>query len=179
MSYELLQRIEPHRTETTAKSSVRLGRTDHIPMHRTQMFQKMRFLLEHRDAQATCERLLAGVHAQMGFQIPGHTELLAAVLAPVLAHRRRIAGLRAAGAAAGARARRAVSAGLLVVDGVLHVGDRAAGERIGGRQRQRGRVRRPRVHERRRHLHGGVGARRSPAIVVAVMVVRVEEYFGW
>lgn len=135
MSNELLQRIEPHRTEATAKSSVRLRRTDHIPVHRTQMFQKMRFLLEHRNAQATCKRLFAGMHTQMGFQIPGHTELLATVLAPIFAHRRRIAGLGAARAAAGARARRTISARLLVIDGILHVGNGAAGERISGRQR--------------------------------------------
>lgn len=57
----------------------------HVPVHGTQMLQQVGFLLEHSDAESTGERLFARVYAQVCFQVPGHTELLAAVFAAVFA----------------------------------------------------------------------------------------------
>lgn len=87
MSHQLLERVKVQRAEAALVLSTRLRRIDDVPMHRAQMLQQVRLLLEHRHAQATCERLLAGVHAQMRLQIPRHSELLSAILATVLAHR--------------------------------------------------------------------------------------------
>lgn len=44
----------------------------------------MCFLLEGGEAYPTGERLLAGVHPQMRFQVPAHAELLPAIRALVL-----------------------------------------------------------------------------------------------
>lgn len=44
----------------------------------------MCFLFEGGEAYSTGERLLAGVHPQMRFQVPAHAELLPAIRALVL-----------------------------------------------------------------------------------------------
>jgi len=90
---QLLKRIERHLTEAAVESGRRLlvgragaGRYD-IPVHRAQVFEQVSLLLEHGHAQATSERLLTRVHAEMRFQVPAHAELLTTVRALVLSTR--------------------------------------------------------------------------------------------
>jgi hypothetical protein len=90
VSDELLQVVERHGAEAAVEARVRPvdgRRRNHTAVHGTQVFQQVRLLLEHGDAQAAGERLLARVHPQMGLEVPTHAERLAAVLAAVLAHR--------------------------------------------------------------------------------------------
>lgn len=87
MSHQLLQRVKVESTEAALVSSTRFGRIYDIPMHRAQMLQQMRLLLEHRDAQSTSEWLFARVHAQMRLQVPRHSKLLSTILTAVLTNR--------------------------------------------------------------------------------------------
>lgn len=111
MSDQLLQRLKAHRTETAIVPAPTLRRVYHVPMHRTQMLQQVRLLLEHGHTQSTGKRLLAGVHPQMRLQVPRHAKLFAAVLAPVLAQVRHIATGRTAAALTTRHARRCGSSG--------------------------------------------------------------------
>lgn len=84
---ELGLAVEAERAEAAGEGVV--GRGYDPPMHRAEVLQQVGLLFEHGDAESTGEGLLARVHAQMRLQVPGHAELLAAVGAAVLAHRRR------------------------------------------------------------------------------------------
>lgn len=94
MSHQLLQCIKVQRAEATLVPAARLRRIYDVPMHRAQMLQQMRLLLEHRHTQSTSEWLFARVYAQMRLQVPRHSELLAAVLTAILTNR--IARIRVA-----------------------------------------------------------------------------------
>lgn len=94
MPHQLLQRIKVQRTEATLVPSARLRRIYDVPMHRAQMLQQMRLLLEHRHTQSTSEWLFARVYAQMRLQVPRHSKLLATVLTAILTNR--IARIRVA-----------------------------------------------------------------------------------
>lgn len=82
---ELLKAVEAQGAEATGEGVVR-GRY-HPPVHRAEVLEQVGLLLEHGDAEPARERLLTGVHSEVGLQVPRHAELLAAVAAPVLAHR--------------------------------------------------------------------------------------------
>lgn len=91
MADQLLERVERHLTEAAVErgrgflvGGTGAGRYD-VPVNGAQVLEQVRLLLEHGHAQAARERLFARVHAQMGFQVPTHAELLAAVRALVLA----------------------------------------------------------------------------------------------
>jgi hypothetical protein len=155
VSDELLQVVERHGAETAIEARVRPvdgRRRNHTSVHGTQVFQQVRLLLEHGDAQAAGERLLAGVHPQMGLEVPTHAERLAAILAPVLAHRHlllrhgRLVGHRRGAGVAGA---------------ALHL-------RLAERPRPRFGARRrvERAERARRRHRRAVGARRPPPLVV-------------
>lgn len=83
--YELGLAVEAQGAEAAGEGVV--GRGYHTPVHRAQVLEQVGLLLEHSHAQPAGEGLLAGVHPQVGLQVPGHTELLAAVGAPVLPNR--------------------------------------------------------------------------------------------
>lgn len=91
---ELLQCLKVKSTEATRIPAASLWGIDDVSMHRTQVLQKMCFLLEHRHTKPAGEGLLARVHAQMSFKVPGHAELFAAVLATVFSHWRIATGRR-------------------------------------------------------------------------------------
>lgn len=94
MSDEFLQGLERH----VAEAAVEPGRVllaaapavpggDDVAVHGAQVLEEVGLLLEHGDAQPARERLLPGVHAEVGLEVPAHAELLPAVLAPVLPRR--------------------------------------------------------------------------------------------
>lgn len=94
MPHQLLQCVKVQCTEATLVPSTRLRRIYNVPMHRAQMLQQMRLLLEHRHTKSTGEWLFARVYAQMRLQVPRHSKLLATVLTAILTNR--IARIRVA-----------------------------------------------------------------------------------
>lgn len=70
---------------------------DHVSVHGTQVFQQVRFLLEHRYTETTREGLLPCVDAEVCLEVPAHAELFAAVLAAILSRWCWLAARRAAG----------------------------------------------------------------------------------
>lgn len=81
MPDQLLQRFKAHLAEAAVElvGRVCVAARDDVPMHRAQMLQQMRLLFEHRHAQSTRKRLLAGMHPQMRLQVPAHAELFTAI----------------------------------------------------------------------------------------------------
>jgi len=68
MTDQLLERVERHLTEAAVERGRRVlvrgagpGRY-YVPVHRTQMLEQVRLLLEHGHAQPARERLFARVH---------------------------------------------------------------------------------------------------------------------
>jgi len=85
MPDEVLQIDEVGRRAEAARERI-VRSSYHATVHRAEMLQQMRLLLEHGNAESTRKRLLARVHSQVSLQVPRHAELLAAVAAPVFTY---------------------------------------------------------------------------------------------
>lgn len=89
MPDEVLQIDEVGRRAEAARERIIRGGY-HATVHRAEMLQQVRFLLEHGNAESTCKWFLARVHSQVSLQVPRHAELLAAVAAPIFTYRSRL-----------------------------------------------------------------------------------------
>lgn len=59
--------VEPARC---VRPPVVIARRYHVPMHRAQVLQQVRFLLKHRHAESTGEGFLTSMNSEMCFEIP-------------------------------------------------------------------------------------------------------------